>query len=120
MQLSSFCMCMSYQHGQLWTGHRDGKIRVTDPTHGNFNILQTYDVGHEGKITDVIYTMGALYTCSTDATIRINDPKHEPETMCKIVSHNRDITAIDLQCGVLASACSDLTAGIWRPRLEDV
>ncbi|XP_054764212.2 F-box/WD repeat-containing protein 9-like [Lytechinus pictus] len=120
LNLESFCMCMSYQHGQLWTGHRDGNVRVIDPTHGSFDIIQTYDVGHKGKITDIMYTMGALYTCSTDSTIRISDPSHNPETMCKLTTHTRDLTAIDLQCGVLASAGSDLTTGIWRPKQDSV
>ncbi|XP_795417.3 F-box/WD repeat-containing protein 9 [Strongylocentrotus purpuratus] len=120
LNLDSFCMCMSYQHGQIWTGHRDGKVRVIDPTHGSFDIIQTYDVGHKGKITDIMYTTGALYTCSMDSTIRISDPNHNPETMCKLTTHTRDLTAMDLQCGVLASASSDLTAGIWRPKQDAV
>lgn len=119
LELKSFCMCMSYNHGQLWTGQKNGKINVIDPTHGKFDMVQTYDVGHKGKITDIINTLGALYTCSTDATIKISQPHHKPDTMCTLTPHNCDITALDLQNGVLASASSDLTAAIWRPTQGD-
>ncbi|XP_072173221.1 F-box/WD repeat-containing protein 9-like [Diadema setosum] len=116
IELDNYCMCMSYQNGQLWTGQKDGSIHVIDPTDGAFDVVQTYDVGHKNKITGIIYTMGALYSCSTDATIRVSHPHHQPELICKLTDHTADLTAIDMQNGVLASACSDVTAGIWRPK----
>ncbi|XP_072043774.1 F-box/WD repeat-containing protein 9-like [Amphiura filiformis] len=115
IHLDSFSMCMSYGFNQLWSGQRDGSLHVLDTKHGRFDIVETYDSGHKGKLTDVIHNLGAVITCSTDKTIKIHEPNHNPAVIATHSEYYGDVAALHLQNNVLASACSDATVGIWRP-----
>lgn len=112
----SFPMSLSYGHNQLWTGHKNGELRVTHPNGGLFNVVNTYDPAHNGRLTGIVHNLGGLYTCATDRTIKIHAPTDPIDTIKTLTDHQADVTAITLQNDVLASACGDLSVGIWRPK----
>ncbi|XP_038049594.1 F-box/WD repeat-containing protein 9-like [Patiria miniata] len=118
IELDKFPMCMSYGLGQLWVGRKDGKVNVIDPTQGKFDIVQTYDVGHESKVTGILHSLGSVVTCSTDRTIKIHEPNHDPSPI-RTIEHTTSLSAIHTNNGVLAAGGSDQSVNIWRPTRDE-
>ncbi|XP_041359838.1 F-box/WD repeat-containing protein 9-like [Gigantopelta aegis] len=120
VELESFPMCLHCMDNQLWIGDKGGKLNLCDTTGGVFHLVDTYEVGHLGKVTGIVSTRGALYTCSTDRTVKILEPTRNPDTINTLTSHTGDVAGISYQNRVLASAGSDVCVGIWRPKPTDV
>ncbi|KAK3091231.1 hypothetical protein FSP39_018130 [Pinctada imbricata] len=116
IQMESYAMDLSFGHQQLWISDKEGKIHLYDATLGQFEFIQTYDVGHTGKATGIIYTPGALFTCSTDKTIKILEPSRNPGPIQTLTAHDAEVARIFYQDNVLVSAGSDTCVGIWMPK----
>ena len=56
--------------------------------------FQSYDVGHSGKVTGIIYSPGALFTCCTDTTIKILEPSLNPGTISTIKDHDGEVARV--------------------------
>ncbi|XP_070563061.1 F-box/WD repeat-containing protein 9-like [Ptychodera flava] len=118
IQLEKFPMSMSYSNhdGQLWIGEKRGLLYLMDARQGNFDIVQTYDVGHTLKLTGVQHNLGCLATCSYDKTIKIHEPNADPGNICTLAVHDSEVADIHLMNNILASGSSDMTVHIWRPK----
>ncbi|XP_071799264.1 F-box/WD repeat-containing protein 9-like [Asterias amurensis] len=117
IKLDKFPLCMSYDLGQLWVGKKNGQVDLLDPTHGEFDVVQTYDVGHTGKVTDITHSLGSIITCSTDKKIRIHEPNHNPSTF-RVIDCQTSLASLNTNTNVLAAAGSDCCVKIWRPIRE--
>lgn len=116
IQLESFAMDISFSHQQLWVADKEGNLQLYDASLGQFKHIKTYDVGHKGKATGVIYSPGAIFTSSTDNTIKVLEPNLSPAAITTINDHTAPVTRLAYQNGVLASAGSDVSVGIWIPK----
>ncbi|XP_033738875.1 F-box/WD repeat-containing protein 9-like [Pecten maximus] len=116
LQTESYAMSLSFGHNQLWMGDREGQVHLYDTTNGSFDIVQSYDVGHTGKVTGVHYTTGALFTCSTDKTVKVLEPSRNPEVISTLDSHKGEVARLSFQNGTLASAGSDCSVQVWVPK----
>ena len=119
LTLAEYPMCMGAWQDQLWVGDKIGLIHLIDTTDGDFNIVETYDVGHKGKVTDIIQTTGALFTCSTDKTVKVLEPclsPAQPKVITTLEQHIADMASITFQNDVLCGASSDCTVSIWKPK----
>ncbi|XP_021353870.1 F-box/WD repeat-containing protein 9-like [Mizuhopecten yessoensis] len=116
IQTESYAMDLSFSHNQLWMGDKEGKVHLYDTTHGRFEKVESYDVGHSGKVTGVHYTTGALFTCSTDKTIKVLEPNRNPGVITTLDSHRGEVARLSYQNGTLASAGSDVTVQVWIPK----
>lgn len=116
IQLESFAMDISFGHQQLWVADKEGNLQLYDASLGQFEHIKTYDVGHKGKATGVIYSPGAIFTSSTDNTIKVLEPNLSPAAITTINDHTAPVTRLTYQNGVLASAGSDVSVGIWIPK----
>nr|XP_022313045.1 uncharacterized protein LOC111118050 [Crassostrea virginica] len=92
MQLESYAMDISFGHDQLWVADKDGRLQLYDASLGQFEHILTFDVGHKGKATGVVYTPGALFSCSTDSTIKVLEPSVNPEAYTTIKDHTAAVT----------------------------
>jgi len=117
IQMEAFPMCMSYANDQLWVGDKLGSVHIFDATDGDFDLIETYKVGHLSKVTGIRHTPGAIYTSSLDRTIRVLEPSLNPDTMTTLTQDQRGaIAGIDFNNGILASANCDISVGIWIPK----
>lgn len=116
IQTESYAMDLSFGHNQLWMGDKEGQIHLYDTTHGSFEIVQSYDVGHTGKVTGIQYNTGALFTCSTDRTIKILEPTRNPGVISTLDTHKGEVARLSYQNGTLASAGSDCSVQVWLPK----
>lgn len=118
IQTDSFIMNMSYGNGQLWTGDKEGKLHVLNTTDGLFDEhnMQTLDVDHSGQLSSVIHTEGAVYTSSTNGGIKVIHPTLEPDIICSLNVHSGPVARLSYKNGILASAGSDVSVGIWIPK----
>lgn len=57
--------------------------------------FKTYDVGHKGKATGVIYSPGAIFTSSTDNTIKVLEPNLSPAAITTINDHSAPVTRVN-------------------------
>ncbi|XP_077981974.1 F-box/WD repeat-containing protein 9-like [Glandiceps talaboti] len=118
LQKYKFPMSMSYssEYGQLWIGEKRGLLHLMDARHGNFDIVQTYDVGHTGKLTGVLHNLGCLVTCSYDKTVKIHEPNADPGNICTLEAHSGEVADIYMMNNVLVSGSSDMSVHVWRPK----
>ncbi|XP_071952494.1 F-box/WD repeat-containing protein 9-like [Antedon mediterranea] len=116
IKMEAFPMSMSYSNGQLWAGLRNGEINVLDPTYGKFDIVQNYNIGHNGKITGINNNTGCIITAATDKTLKVLSPCHPVSELTTIDEQLQELTDLHYLNGVLACGCSDFTCGIWRPK----
>ena len=85
--ISVHCRQLTYElHASLFSYE---KIFITE-----ILSFQTYDVGHTGKATGIVYTHGALFTCSTDKTIRVLEPNRNPGVIHTITSHEAEVAGV--------------------------
>ncbi|XP_013409550.1 F-box/WD repeat-containing protein 9 [Lingula anatina] len=114
----SYAMSMSYGLGQLWVGSKAGVVHLFDAREGRFELEETYDIGHSGKVTGVHHSLGSIMTCSTDRSIKILQPTRDPDTITTLDVHDLDVAGIDFQNNVLASASCDVSIGIWKEKVN--
>ncbi|XP_076347040.1 F-box/WD repeat-containing protein 9-like isoform X2 [Tachypleus tridentatus] len=117
IKFEEFPMCLSYRHGQLWIGDKQGWIHLIDPTNEKFEIVQSYHTGHSGKITGIQYSLGSIITSSTDRTIRVLEPCANPEVIA-VLPGCGEVTGVSLHNHTLLSADSDNSIYIWTPVAE--
>ncbi|XP_046544819.1 F-box/WD repeat-containing protein 9-like [Haliotis rubra] len=116
LELDTYPLDMSYGNNQLWFGDKQGFLHLLDTSHGAFDLVEKFDVGHKSKLTGVTHNLGAVYTCSTDHTVKVLEPSRDPGVIATLNSHLDGVTGISYQNRVLASASCDVSIGIWRPR----
>ncbi|XP_035659868.1 F-box/WD repeat-containing protein 9-like [Branchiostoma floridae] len=116
IQLEKFCMSMWYGRGMLLLGDRRGQVHMYSTGDGGFEEMETIEA-HGNKVTGVHYTLGGLYTCSTDKTIKVHEPCSQPAAICTLAETKGEVADICVQAGVVASAHSDFSVGIWRPAM---
>ncbi|XP_062593768.1 uncharacterized protein LOC134255270 [Saccostrea cucullata] len=86
-------LCLAADDKYIVTGSEDKTVAVFDRRAGQvYKTIQTFDVGHSGKATGVIYTPGAIFSCSTDNTIKVLDPTLNPEPLTIITEHTADVS----------------------------
>ncbi|XP_060568677.1 F-box/WD repeat-containing protein 9-like [Ruditapes philippinarum] len=113
----SFVPSMSYQNNQLWMGDKAGKLNVMDTTDGLFDesLIKTFDIGNERRLTGLVPTDGGIFT-SSDSIIKIVEPSSDPAIINSLNVHSGEIARISHNNGVLASAGSDISVGVWIPK----
>jgi WD40 repeat protein len=116
LKLEQCPLCISSYRNQLWVGDKAGHLILVDASDADFSVVEVYDVGHERQVTGVVCTAGALFTCSMDRTIKVLHPTLSPSLIANLTDHSGDIAKISYQNGVLASACSSSSVGIYRPK----
>ncbi|ESP00523.1 hypothetical protein LOTGIDRAFT_83319, partial [Lottia gigantea] len=79
---------LNYGDNQLWFGDKTGNLHLINTTHGDFNMVATYDVGHTGKLTGVQRTPGSIFTSSSDNTIKVLQPTLNPTAMTTLKHHD--------------------------------
>ncbi|CAH1772302.1 unnamed protein product, partial [Owenia fusiformis] len=84
INIGSFAMSMCYNDGQLWVGDKTGHIHLLDPKHGKFDVVQSYETGQSGKITDLHNTLGAIFSASTDKTVNVLEPNENPGVISQL------------------------------------
>ncbi|KAL5020928.1 hypothetical protein ScPMuIL_000083 [Solemya velum] len=94
LEVESFVMDMCFAEGQLWLGDKKGNASLFDASHSQFEFVQKYDMGYNGKLTGIIYTLGALFTCSTDHTIKVSEPNMDPAHIRTLKTHNGDVAQV--------------------------
>lgn len=117
LELAEYPMSMSYHTDQLWVGDKSGLLHLIDANDGDFSVVETYNVGHSGKITGVHQTTGALFTCSTDNTIKVLEPNADPGPITTLKKHTAEVASMDYSNGVLVSGSCDISIGIWKPKM---
>ncbi|XP_064624803.1 F-box/WD repeat-containing protein 9-like isoform X2 [Lineus longissimus] len=118
LHFEHFPMCMDYNMNQLFIGDKIGRLHLVDASDVKFDLIKTYDPGHVGKLTGVLYNYGSIMSCSTDRTVRIMEPCLNPGNIHTIKSHDAEVAKISWQNSVLATAGSDMLVGIWRPKSQ--
>lgn len=116
LKFQGFPMSLSYGFNHLWVGDKQGLIHLIDPIEEKFNLIETYEIGHVGKITGISHSLGSVITCSTDKTIRILEPNANPEVIAKL-SLAGEIAGIANFENMLVSANSDCSIGVWLPQI---
>ncbi|XP_060085970.1 F-box/WD repeat-containing protein 9-like [Ylistrum balloti] len=116
IQTDSYAMGLSYGHNQLWMGDKEGQVHLFDTTYGSFEKVESYDVGHTGKVTCIQYSTGALFTSSTDKTVKVLEPTRNPDVITTLDSHTGEVARLSYQNGTLATAGSDSTVQVWIPK----
>ena len=56
--------------------------------------LQTFETGHKGKVTGVVYTDGGIFTSSTDATVKVLEPTLDPQALTTLTTHNEAVAGV--------------------------
>ncbi|XP_048589379.1 F-box/WD repeat-containing protein 9 isoform X2 [Nematostella vectensis] len=123
IQLASpaFSMCHSLRTGYnyLRVGGRAGNIYLIDVTNEAYNPVESsidLELGPKGKINGICHYGGAVVASSSDHSIKILEPSQVPTEICSLNRHTGDVASVNSCSGVLASASSDLSVGIWRPK----
>ncbi|PSN30204.1 hypothetical protein C0J52_21036 [Blattella germanica] len=111
----TFPMCLSFNDNLLYVGDTKGQLLLLNPTHGQFNIVKVFEVGHTSKVTCVQHGMGSIITSSTDGTVRISTPTQEPQTIAIITSQGGEVTSFDYKNNVLAIGGTDSAVEFWMP-----
>ena len=60
----------------------------------SFSLMQTYDIGHKGKLMGVIHTLGAIYTCCSDTTIKILEPSVRPDVIATLSNSTAEVAEV--------------------------
>ncbi|XP_067124620.1 F-box/WD repeat-containing protein 9-like [Centruroides vittatus] len=116
IKFQGYPMSLSYGYDHLWVGDKQGVIHLIDPTNEKFNLVETYKIGHVGKITGISHSLGSVITCSTDKTISILEPNADPEVITKL-SLAGEIAGIANVGQMLVSANSDCSIGVWLSKI---
>lgn len=61
-----------------------------------FCLVQTYSIGHAGKVTGIIHTRGVLMTCSTDKTIKVLEPNLDPGLIVNLTEMTSEVAEVRL------------------------
>ena len=85
-----------HQHNTLITSTTHLRSEIVQNISFRFLILQTYDVGHAGKLTGIVHNPGALITCSTDRTIQVAHPTNAPQNITTLNQQNGEMTRVSL------------------------
>ncbi|XP_020906927.1 F-box/WD repeat-containing protein 9 [Exaiptasia diaphana] len=117
----SICRSSSSGYSYLRAGGRNGSIHMFDTTADSFEALETplnpENPGElTGKICGLCHHGGAIIAASSDHSIKVLEPSRVQTKMYSFEMHTGDVASVHSNSGILASASSDLTVGIWRPR----
>ncbi|KAL4223469.1 F-box/WD repeat-containing protein 9 [Mactra antiquata] len=120
-QIDSFVNSISYGNDQLWLGDKKGRLHVVDTHHNLFdeNTIQTYDVGHTGRVYGLIHADGAIYTGSSDTMVKVIEPILDPDVITTLKPHKGEVARISYNNGVFATAGSDISVGVWLPKKQN-
>jgi len=113
----SFPLSMDWLDNMLYIGDSTGSIHLIDTTHDNFEVVDTYHTGDNGRVTSLACGYGSVLSCSSTGMVRIYQPSRRLQSMSSIkVSHTGQLTSLSYRNNVLAVAASDNTINIWtRP-----
>ncbi|KAH3695482.1 F-box/WD repeat-containing protein 9-like isoform X6 [Dreissena polymorpha] len=118
IQIPGMVMSMSYGRGHLWVGDGAGKLHVLNSQNKLFDEtnMQTFDVGHKGRLTGLVHTDGGVFTGCSDSSVKVLEPSTDPSVIASLSAHSGEVTRISYNSGVLASASADISVGVWLPR----
>ncbi|KAK3755305.1 hypothetical protein QZH41_014611 [Actinostola sp. cb2023] len=123
MESPAFSICRSSSTGYnyLRAGGRNGRIYLFDTTADSFEALQpttNTDTPAEltGKICGLCHHGGAIIAASSDRSIKVLEPSRVLTKILSLEYHTGDVASVHSSSGILASASSDLSVGIWRPK----
>jgi hypothetical protein len=87
-----FCGDMTENEGPIWTHTPPGSFIWLI----QFSPFQTYDTGHHGKLSSVLYNYGSIITCSTDKTVRIMEPCLNPANIHTLKAHDAEVAGVSI------------------------
>ncbi|PNF16360.1 hypothetical protein B7P43_G10497 [Cryptotermes secundus] len=108
-------MCMSFSNNLIYVGDSKGNLHLINPAQGQFNIVDSYKVGHSAQLTCVQHGMGSILTSSTDGTVRISTPTQRPETIAVISSQVGEVTGFDYKNDILVVGGTHSALEFWLP-----
>lgn len=86
-------MSISLHKSIVYVGDNGGRLHVLDPNE-EFNIVKSYDTGHQKAITGVYQAPGCLITSSLDKTVRILSPTNPPRLLAALHSNYGEIASV--------------------------
>ncbi|GLH12614.1 F-box/WD repeat-containing protein 7 [Gryllus bimaculatus] len=115
---NAYPMCLSYADNSIYVGDVRGRVHLMNPNKGEFTVVESYDVGHTGKMTGIHHTAGSVMTCSSDGTMRILAPTRKLEPITVLKSQGGEITNFDYKSNVLAMGSTENFVEVWMPKSE--
>lgn len=113
---NAYPMCLSYTNNIIYVGDVKGHLHLMNPKRGEFNIEESYNVGHTGKMTSIHHDAGCVMTCSCDGTLRIMAPTRKLEPLTVLRSVGGEITNFDYKDHVLAMGTTECVVEVWFPK----
>jgi len=73
---SAYPTCHSFKRDDplphFYIGDKLGKLHLVDSN--KFELVKTYEAGHQKAVQGVFHTLGSVLTCSKDGTMKILEP----------------------------------------------
>lgn len=112
----SYPLSMSLHDNVLYVGDKTGGLHLIDTTHDSFDLLQSYNTGHTGRLTSIHNGLGCVMTGSSDGSIKVFHPGKNLNQFSTIKNADAgEVAQISYQGGILAGAFSNNTVKIWTP-----
>lgn len=116
-----FPICMSLQGNSLWVGDKGGNLHLLDLTGDSFEVVDTINKIHSGRVTSLHSGLGSLITASSDGDIKVFHPSRRPELITTLKNPDCGEAAqisYNEKKEILAAGFSNNTVKIWaaKPR----
>lgn len=112
----SFPMCLSLYDSSLYVGDKEGGLHLIDCGQDRFDVVESYNTGHSGKITSVTHGLGSLHTSSSDGDIKVFHPNRNLDLITTIKNPDcGEVAQLNYNSNnkVLAASFSNNTVKIW-------